>query len=428
MNSKERVRAAVERRQPDRIPIDFGGSFITGIHCSVVADLRRHYGLEPRPVKVCEPYQMLGLIEDDLAAAMGIDTVPIFPNRTIFGFVNENWKPWRTPWGQDVLVSGHFEADETPAGVSIYPKGDRNSPPSGFMPASGYFFDTLIRQPEIDEDNLCVEDNLEEFGLMKPDEEAYWQEQAERFRGCNRSVVTHLNGTGLGDIALVPAPFLQAPRGVRDVAQWYMTLATDPGFVKELFDRQVDIALANLARLNEIAGDVIDVVVVCGTDFGTQESTFCSRGTFDDIWLPRYRRINDWIHAHTPWMTFKHSCGAIEPLMPGIIEAGFDIINPVQCSARGMDARELKARYGSRITFWGGAVNTQKTLPFGTPQEVRSEVLERCATFAPGGGFIFNSIHNVQALTPTANVVAMIDAIYEFNSKYPQPVQLPKEI
>jgi Uroporphyrinogen decarboxylase (URO-D) len=417
MTSKERVIAAIEHRQPDLLPVDFGASFITGIHCSVVENLRAHYQLEPRPVKVCEPYQMLGLVDDDLKEAMGIDTTAIFPNRTIFGFVNENWKPWRTPWGQDVLVSEHFEADETPDGVFVYPQGDRSSAHSGHMPKTGYFFDSIIRQEEIDEDNLQVEDNLEEFGPMTAAEEAYWREQAEIFRGSDHAIVTHLNGTGLGDIALVPAPFLKAPKGVRDVAQWYMTVAGEPDFVSELFDRQVDIALANLAKLHAIAGDVIDVVVVCGTDFGTQESTFCSRSTYDEIWHPRYKRINDWIHANTRWKTFKHSCGAIESFMPNIIGSGFDIINPVQCSAKGMEAHVLKERYGDQITFWGGGVNTQKTLPFGTPDEVRKEVLERCETFAPGGGFVFNAIHNVQALTPTANVVAMIEAVKSFNGR-----------
>lgn len=399
--------------------MDFGASFITGVHCSIVENLRQHYQLEPHPVKICEPYQMLGLVEEDLLDAMRVDTTPIFPNRTIFGFVNENWKPWRTPWGQDVLVSEHFEVDDRADGTYIYPEGDRSVPPSGHMPKTGYFFDSIIRQVEIDEDNLNVEDNLEEFGPMKPEEEAYWREQTELFRDSKRAVVTHLNGTGLGDIALVPAPFLTAPKGVRDIAQWYMTVASEPDFIMNLFDRQVDIALINLARLHQIAGDVIDVVVVCGTDFGTQESTFCSSSTYDEIWMPRYKRINDWIHANTAWKTFKHSCGAIENFLPNIIESGFDIINPVQCSAKGMDARFLKERHGDRITFWGGGINTQKTLPFGTPEDVRREVLERCETFAPGGGFIFNAIHNVQALTPTKNVVAMLEAVRDFNGQTP---------
>ena len=417
MTSKQRLRSAVEHRQPDRVPVDFGASFITGIHCSVVEELRRHYGLAPRPVKVCEPYQMLGLVEPDLADALRIDTAPIFPNRTIFGFVNENWREWRTPWGQTVLVSEHFKTVEKPDGTYIFPEGDTSVPPSGHMPKTGFFFDSIVRQPEIDEDNLVLDDNLEEFGLMKPAEEAYWREQAALHRGSDRAVVTHLNGTALGDIALVPAPFLKNPRGVRDIATWYMTVAANPEFVAALFDRQVEIALENLRRLHAIAGDVIDVVVVCGTDFGTQESTFCSLATFKSLWLPRYKRINDWIHAHTSWKTFKHSCGAIENFLPAIADAGFDIVNPVQCSAKGMDPRLLKQRHGDRLTFWGGVVNTQKTLPFGTPAEVRAEVLERCEIFAPGGGFVFNAIHNVQALTPIPNLVAMFDALHEFNGR-----------
>lgn len=417
MTSKERVRASIEHRQPDQLPMDFGGCFITGIHCSVVEQLRDAYGLEKRPVKVCEPYQMLGLVEDDLKEAMGIDIESIFPNRTIFGFVNENWKEYQTWWGQTVLVSEHFQVDEKSDGTYIYPKGDRSVPPSGHMPKTGYFFDTIVRPQDYDEDDLKLEENLEEFGPMNAEEEAYWRKEAERVRGGERAVITHLNGTCLGDIALVPAPFLTHPKGVRGVEDWYMLLASDPNFVYKLFERQTEIALDNMAKLNAIAGDVLDVVVVCGTDFGTQESTFCSVDTFQELWLPHYRRINDWIHANTGWKTFKHSCGAVNPLIPGIIEAGFDILNPVQCSAKGMEAEGLKERYGDQITFWGGGVNTQQTLPFGTPEQVRSEVLSRCETFAPGGGFIFNAIHNVQALTPVENMVALINAVNEYNGK-----------
>jgi uroporphyrinogen-III decarboxylase len=283
------------------------------------------------------------------------------------------------------------------------------------MPRSGYFFDAVIRQPELDEDNLILEDNLEEFGLMGEEETAYWRAQAEGLRGSKHAVVTHLNGTCLGDIALVPAPFLTHPKGVRDVAQWYMTLAEEPEFVGRIFDHQVEVAIGNMRRLHGIAGDVIDIVVVCGTDFGTQESTFCYNQTFNELWKGRYRKINGWIHENTKWKTFKHSCGAIEGLIPDIIDSGFDILNPVQCSARGMDPQTLKARHGDRITFWGGAINTQQTLPFGTPEQVRQEVLERCRIFGEGGGFVFNAIHNIQALTPLANLIAMMDALNEFN-------------
>ena len=422
MTSKERILAAIDHREPDRLPVDFGSSFITGIHCSVVEGLRRHYGLDERPVKVCEPYQMLGEIEEDLLDAMALDVVPILPQRTIFGFVNEDWQPWRTPWGQEVLVSRHFQTTTDAQGSTyIYPQGDRSAPPSGHMPRSGYFFDTIERvDPEFDEDELKLEDNLEEFGLMSAEEEDYWRSEAERKRGCSRAVSVHLNGTGLGDIALVPAPFLKHPKGVRGVADWYMLTADDPDFVKRIFDHQVEVSLANLAKLAAIAGDVIDVVVVCGTDFGTQASLFCGVPKVRDIWLPRYKAINDWIHEHTRWRTFKHSCGAVEPLIETFADAGFDILNPVQCSADGMQPEVLKQRHGERVCFWGGGVNTQQTLPFGSPREVHAEVLERCRVFGPGGGFVCNAIHNVQALTPVENVVAMLDAVRQYNSEREQ--------
>ena len=173
----------------------------------------------------------------------------------------------------------------------------------------------------------------------------------------------------------------------------------------------------NLEKIRAAAGDLIDVVFLCGTDFGTQKSAFCSVATFRELWLPYYREICGWMHRNTNWKCFKHSCGSVERFIESMIEAGFDILNPVQCSAAGMEAEGLKAKYGDRITFWGGGVDTQKTLPFGTPGEVREQVLRRCEVFAKNGGFVFNSIHNIQAGTPVGNIVAMLDAVKEFNGR-----------
>ncbi|MEM7625212.1 MAG: uroporphyrinogen decarboxylase family protein [Planctomycetota bacterium] len=231
----------------------------------------------------------------------------------------------------------------------------------------------------------------------------------------DRAVLVCLPGTALGDIALVPAPFLRRPRGIRDISEWYMSIAARPEYVQAIFEKQVEIALANLARINDAVGDLIDVVVLCGTDFGTQQSTFCSEDTFRRLWLPHYRRMTEWIHAHTGWAVLKHSCGAVASLLEAFIDAGFDILNPVQCSAHGMEPEGLKQRFGDRLAFWGGGVDTQQTLPFGTPEEVRAQVLERCRIFAEGGGFVFNTIHNVQAQTPLENMVALIDAVHDFN-------------
>lgn len=416
MTHREAIRRATNH-EPGPIPIDFGSTAVTGVHCSIVAGLRERFGLEKRLVKVIEPYQMLGLIEDDLREAMGLATVGVFGHKSIFGFTQEAWKPWRAPWGQELLVSVHFETTTDSQGNTlIYPEGDRTAPPSGMMPRTGYFFDTIERiDPAFDDGAPRLEDNLEEFGRLDKAALMHWRHSIDAVCEQDRAVVAHLPGTGLGDIALVLAPFLKQPRGVRGVADWYMLLAANPDHARRIFAAQTDIALENLPRLHAVIGDRLDVAVICGTDFGSQTSQFCSEALFRDLWLPFYRRINDWIHTHTTWKTFKHSCGAVRPLIEAFIDCGFDILNPVQCSATGMEPTELKAAYGDRITFWGGGVNNQQTLPFGSPDDVRKEVLARCEVFGKDGGFVFNAIHNVQALTPVENVIAMLDAVRDWN-------------
>ncbi len=418
LTRRDHLRKTLAHEGGGRLPMDFGSTAVTGVHASCVEQLREHYGLENRLVKICEPYQMLGEVEEDLAEVMGIDTVGVVPLNTLFGFPNENYKEFQTPWGQTVLVSEHFNTQVKPNGdVYIYPEGDMSVPPSGQMPSNGFFFDTIVRQPEIDEDNLDPEDNLEEFGLISEEDLEHYRVELDRLEGTDRAIVATLGGMAFGDIALVPAPFLKHPKGIRDIAEWYMSTAARQEYIHDVFSKQCDYALKNLEKLNEVLGERIDVVFLCGTDFGTQTSTFCSPQTFSELWAPYYRQVNDWIHRNTGWKTFKHSCGAVETFMEHFIDVGFDIINPVQCSAAGMEPRQLKEKYGERLVFWGGGIDTQKTMPFGTPEEVREQVLERCEIFSRDGGFVFDSIHNLQALSPVENMVAMIDAVKEFNGE-----------
>jgi hypothetical protein len=415
MSSRDRLRAALEHREPDRIPLDFGSTSVTGIHVSCVAALRQYYGLAPGPVKVHEPYQMLGLVEDDLRAAMGLDVTAVFPRNTMFGFPAEGWKEWNFH-GLDVLVPGDFRTRTEPNGdILIYPEGDETAAPSGRMPLGSAFFDSIIRQPELDDEKLDVADNLEEFSAISEGDLDYIERSVRAVAGSGYGVTATFGGTAFGDIALVPAPFLKKPKGIRDVAEWYMSTRTRRAYIHSIFERQCEIGVENLARIHARIGDAVDCVFICGTDFCTQTSAFCSVATFRELWFPYYKRVNDWVHANTAWKCFKHSCGSVERFFESFIEAGFDIVNPVQCSAAGMEPAGLKRKYGSRVVFWGGGVDTQKSLPFGTPQEVREEVLRRCEIFAPGGGFVFNSIHNLQAGTPVKNIVAMLGAVHEFN-------------
>lgn len=416
MTSRECVRSALAHREPDRVPVDFGATTVTGMHALCVEKLRAHFGLEQRPVKVHVPYNMLGLIEDDLADAMGLDLAGVMPRNTLYGYPNENWKEFRTPWGQLVLISGHFQHTTDANGdLLTYPKGDVAAPPSGRMPQSSYFFDTIIRQGDLDDDHLNPADNLEEFAPLSEPDLAHFKTAVAGAVASGRAVVLAIGGTGFGDIALIPAPGLPSPKGIRDITEWYVSLVTRQDYVRTVFARQCEIALGRLQQLHAVVGDAIDIIYLCGTDFGTQTSRFCSVETFDGLWAPHYRRINDWIHTHTTWKTMKHTCGAVEPLLSRLIDVGFDIFNPVQCSAAGMEPHALKERYGDRLVFYGGGVNTQQTLPFGSPAEVRAEVLQRCRIFSRDGGYIFNTIHCVQANTPIENVVAMLDALREFN-------------
>jgi uroporphyrinogen-III decarboxylase len=416
MTRKERVLAALNHRQPDRVPVDFGSTGVTGMHASCVAALRRRFGLENRPVKIHEPFQLLGLIEEDLQNALGLDVEGVFPRKTMFGFSNHDWKPWRMPDGLEVLVSEDFRVTVDSNGDTlIYPQGDTTVAPSGRMPRDGYFFDAIVRQPPIDEDRLNPDDNLEEFEPIGDEDVQYFRQEVERAAATGRAVMANFGGTAFGDIALVPAPFLKHPKGIRDVAEWYMATSNRRDYIHRIFEGQCEIAIGNLARIHAAVGGAVDAVFLCGTDFGSQTSSFCSAQTFRELYFPHYKRLLDWIHKNTRWHCFKHSCGSVARFLPSFIEAGFDILNPVQCSAVGMDAAGLKARYGDRLTFWGGGVDTQRTLPFGSPGEVRTQVLERCEIFAAGGGFVFNAIHNVQAATPVANIVAMFDAVREFN-------------
>ncbi|NLP11637.1 methyltransferase [bacterium] len=413
--SKARVVASLQHRTSDKIPVDFGATAVTGIHYTCVAALREYFGLEKRPVKVHEPYQMLGWIDEDLMQAMCIDVQGVIGRETLFGFVNENWKPFRMDNGMEILVSEHFNTMRSENGdLMIYPKGDLGAPPSGRMPKNGFYFDSIIRQPPLREEALDPRDNLEEFTPVSDEDLDYYQQEVEAAQRTGRGIIASFGGTALGDIALVPAPFLKYPKGIRDVEEWYISTVTRQDYIHQVFTAQTEIALQNLAKIHSRIGNQIDAIFICGTDFGTQSSTFCSEQTFRSLYLPYYQQINGWIHKHTTWKTFKHACGAILPLLPALIDAGFDIINPVQCSAAGMNPEMLKARFGDQLTFWGGGVDTQKTLPFGTPEQVREQVLRRCEIYSKNGGFVFNTVHNIQAHTPVENIVAMLETVKGF--------------
>ena len=346
MTSRELVNETLNHRQADRVPIDLGGTVLTGMNVSTVYKLRQALQLDPpgTPVKVIDVFQMLGEIKPDLLAAVGGDVVNVSLPYTLFGYKNEDWKPWTTFDGTPVLVPGGFNTDPSPDGCLLqYPQGDKSAPPSGKMPKGGFYCDAIVRQDPIDDDHLNPADNLEEFQPVSETDLAWLKAQMEKtYRETDKAIVMNLPGMAFGDIAFVPAPQLKHPKGIRDLEEWYMSTVVRKDYIHAVFEGQCEIALKNLERLFAAVGNLPSAVVVSGTDFGAQNGPFVSPRAFKTLYQPYLRRLNDWIHEHTTWKTFIHSCGSIMPLIPHMIDAGFDILNPVQTSAANMDPRELR--------------------------------------------------------------------------------------
>ena len=414
MNARERFRMAINHEQPDRPPLDLGATWVTGISASVYARLRAALGLPARPPRIHEPYQLLGDVEEDVRERLGVDVIGLWAPGTIFGFRNDvGWKPWTMPDGTAVLVSNDFQTTVDGRGDTlIYPKGDRTAVPSGRLPEGGSFFDAIVRQEPIDEDHLDPNDWADSFGRFTDADLTHFEKEATRIhQETEYGLVMNFGQGGLGDVAFVPGQNLIKPKGLRDPNLWYEYLLTQPDYIRGIFELQTKAAIANMELLRQAVGDQLDVIIISGTDFGMQDGLLVSPQLFRDLWKPLYRKMNDWVHTHTSWKTFYHTDGGVMPLLDDFVEMGVDILNPVQCSAAGMDAETVKAKYGDKLVFWGGGVNTQKTLPFGTPDEVRAEVGERLRVLGKGGGYVFNTIHNILSNSPVENLMAMYETV-----------------
>lgn len=416
MISRERVKLAINHKEADRIPLDLGSTLVTGIQASIYAKLKNALGISKGLVKVYDPFQMLAEVEDEVKELLGVDTYGIQLPVTLFGYKNENWKKFRMFDGTEVLISGNFEYDVLENGDIVqYPKGDRSAPPSGKMPKGGYYFDVIVRQKPIDESKLDPKEWVEQTYSLYTDEDLEYLEKTSRwyYKNTDYSLVGNFWGAGFGDIAIVPGPHIPYPKGIRDVEEWYVSAITRKQYIKEIFQYQLELQMKNLKMYREAVQDRIDIIVMSGTDFGAQNGPFISPNLYREVFKPLHKEMNDWIHENTNWKTFFHTCGSIVDFLDDFVNAGVDILNPVQISAAGMDPDFLKKNYGDKFVFWGGGVDTQKTLPFGTPENIKEEVESNMLTFGKGGGFVFNTVHNIQPSVPIDNLVTMFETVRE---------------
>jgi hypothetical protein len=281
------------------------------------------------------------------------------------------------------------------------------------MPQGGWYFDTIVRQEPIDEEKLDPAEWVSQSYAAYTDEELRWIEETSRrwYEGSSYSLVGNFWGAGFGDIAHVPGPGIPHPKGIRDPEEWYVSTITRRTYVQEIFRLQFELGMKNLVAYRQAVGDRIDVVVMSGTDFGSQNGPFISPDAYRELFKPLHKAMNDWVHAHTPWKTFYHTCGSVTAYLDDFVEAGVDILNPVQVSAAGMAPEALKTGWGDRLVFWGGAVDAQHTLAFGTPAQVREEARRNIAILGRGGGLVYNNVHNIQATVPTENMLALLQSV-----------------
>jgi uroporphyrinogen-III decarboxylase len=398
MSSRERVLAAINHQQPDRLPLDLGATRVTGIQPGLLTKLRQALlGVAEEPVKVFDVWQMLAWVDQEVVDALGADALPVPRLVLDFNMRLDQWRPWTLWDGTPVQMPGNFNPHiEEDGGLSLYLNGEMVARKA---PSSTYFDKTLETRLSYTPPPI---ESIPLFTLS--DEELAWRRHwAETLRSETDKALVGDFGFNLGRWG--------------SYQEWLFTLGDDPDYVRSWYDCKIENLLANIQLYAEAVGNKIDVVWLM-EDFGTQKGMMISPKTFKDLVAPYYKRLFTWIHANTPWKIFFHSCGGIYPIIGSLIDCGVDILNPVQTTAAGMDPNRLKAEFGEKISFWGGGIDTQDVLPFGSAELIREQVRERIEIFGRGGGFIFNPIHNVQEDVPVENLLAMYKAVQEFR----QPV------
>lgn len=399
MNSRERIQAALRHQPVDRVPVDFGGTRQSGIAALAYQPLRSALGLETRtPFRVFDLYQQLAEIEHEVLERCGSDTIALNRPKVAFGIENRDWKPWRLWDGTETRVPGGFAPETEGDGSLVLRRGDEVI---ARMPCQGYYFDRYEKYP----------------GASHPDL-ASWRPPAVSPSDLDHyhsmSMVLH-EQTDKAVIAAMGPPYeLFNGIGQGGFEDWMITFATEDDYVEELYGLLVETWLENLEKFHAAVGDRVQVVQIAD-DFGTQRAPFLSTEMFRGKVMPFYQKGLDWIHRHTDWKVLLHSDGAIRPLIPSLIEMGVDALNPVQLSCTGMDPAELRSEFGGRIAFWGGSCDSQGTLGNGTAEEVAAEVKAGLDAFRPReGGFVFASVHNIQANVPGENAKALFEAALRY--------------
>jgi len=381
MNSRERVRLALDHKEPDRVPFDLGGTFVTGIHKDAYPRWRKALGLPPVELRIFEMLQQMAWVDDDMADALGVDVRPVVPGGGLFSKIDL----------KDMGHSTYFHDN--------WRIGWR-------MPKDGGMYYDMFDHPLA---GNITEEDLDRFPWFDPLD-------PRLFVGLREAVrqVTDVQKRA-AVITQMSAGTLEVAAWMRGYADFYTDLGANHPLIAKLLDKINEIKLAQWSRAMDEVGDCADVLMM-GDDYGGQDRLLMSPKTWRKLMKPRLKEICDLLHSKSDGKVFLHCCGAIREIIPDLIEVGVDILNPIQVSAAGMDTAELKREFGKDIVFWGGGVDTQRVLWTGTPDEVRAEVRHRLDDLMPGGGFVFAATHNIQGDVPAENLVAMWETLREYGT------------
>ena len=404
MNSRERILAAIDHREPDRVPVDFGSNPSSGISATAYNKLKKHLGLAGGHARVYDVIQQLARPENDILDRFGVDVVDV--GRVVNG-ADENWYDVRLTDG----VAGQFPSWFKPARrddgafeVEVEGYTIARMPPGGmsfdqiYYPYLDGYPDTFADLPNAMSKVLRGEGEMNSWDQLRDD--------AFKLRAVSDRAIT----IGCGCSLFEWGAFL------RRQDNFLMDLLVEQKKVEALLDALMEIHLAALEKVCAAVADCIDIVRF-SDDLGMTAGPIMSPAIYRKLFKPRHALLNEIVHKHTGVKTFLHSCGSIYALLPDLIEAGFDIINPVQTNCQDMEPRRMKDEFGSDITFWGGGCDSMNVLNNGSAEQVKKHVFERLEIFAPGGGYIFSTVHNILPEAPPQNIQAIFEAVAEFNRK-----------
>ena len=394
MTSRQRVQMALRHEEPDMVPIDFGAMRSTGINAVAYSNLKKHLGISGGATYVYDVFQWLAKPEPEVLDILGGDVVQLDRQKVSFGISNEAWRESKLSNGDPCMVPAEFNPVINDNGDEDIYVGGR---PMYRRAKGSQFFDTIY----FPYSNAGSIDDIKDIrgDFIDDEEAAYLEGEAKRlYETTDRAILGAFGGN-----------LFEAGPGCFGYEKFFELLAVEPDLIHAFNRKLTDDHLLALERYLGAVGRYIDVIQF-GDDLGTQQSSTISKAMYRELYKPYHAELFQYVRKNYPNVkVFLHCCGAVYSLIPDLIDAGLEVLNPVQLSAAGMDAGRLKAEFGSNLSFWGGGVSTQTTVTSGSVEDIAREVRENMGIFAPGGGFVFTQVHNIQSNISPDKVMSIYD-------------------